>query len=471
MARVIERVRNPAENRIVDALRSQVLKDGRPGVALPTVRELVAAHKASAATVHRALAVLVREGVIVAKPGRGTFVAEPASPRRAVDDRWQSLTLGDAPPGGDALRSLVDEAPASLLSLVNGYSDLALTSSVLSAAAARAARRADAWTKTPLEGDLALREWFARGANANLEARDILIASGGQAALAIAFRALAKPGDCIVLESPTYLGAIALARAMGLRILPVPTDEGGLDPEFLERALEQSGARLVYLQPSFANPTGRSIPRDRHSAILAVLARFNAFAVEDDYARDLTLEGDEPPPLLASADGHVVYLRSLTKSTSPLLRVAAIAARGPVLARLRAVRALEDLWIAPLLQHTAFDVVTSGSWRRHLRAMRVELKTRRDAAVRAVRAHLGEAALAEVPMGGLGMWVRLPATVDDVSVIAKAREAGVAVGAGTPWFPGEASGPHVRISYAAAGAAALTRGIEILGYVVQRAAR
>ena len=177
----------------------------------------------------------------------------------------------------------------------------------------------------------------------------------------------------MLVESPTYRGALAGVRAAGLTPLPVPSDADGIRPELLAEALERTGARVVYLQPLHANPHGADLAaapprrgaRDRR-------APPGAFLIEDDWARDLTIDGPAPAPLAADdADGHVVYVRSLSKSASPGLRVAAVAARGPAGARLRAARVVEDLFVSAPLQHAALDLVSSPGWRRHLKALRV----------------------------------------------------------------------------------------------------
>ena len=122
----------------------------------------------------------------------------------------------------------------------------------------------------------------------------------------------------------------------GLRPVPVPTDEHGVRPELLAGAFALTGARVFYCQPLYANPTGATLSADRREAVLEVVASAGAFLIEDDWARDLRIDGEAPPPLAASdPDGHVVYVRSLTKSAAPGLRVAAVSARGAAGARLQ----------------------------------------------------------------------------------------------------------------------------------------
>ena len=161
-----------------------------------------------------------------------------------------------------------------------------------------------------------------------------------------------------------------------------------------------------------------------------------AFLVEDDYARDLALDDDPPPPLASEdRDGHVVYLRSLTKAAAPGLRVGAIAARGAAGARIRAARVVDDFIVAGPLQEAALDLVSSPAWRRHRRTTAATLTERRDLLVAAVRRHVPGARIDLVPRGGFSLWVGLPDGVDDVAVAAAAEREGVIVspaGRGSP---------------------------------------
>jgi DNA-binding transcriptional MocR family regulator len=303
-----------------------------------------------------------------------------------------------------------------------------------------------------------------------LHADDIVIGPGGQAALSSALRALAAPGETLLVESPTYLGALAAARATGLRVVPVPADADGVRPAQLAAAFARTGARLFYCQPLHANPTGATLSVRRRLEVQAAVRDAGAFLIEDDYARDLTIDGDPPPPLAADdPDGHVVYLRSLTKSAAPGLRIAAIGARGPAARRLRNARLLDDLFVAGPLQQAALDLVTSPAWDRHRRALRTALHARRGALLTALHRHLPDLTPSAVPRGGLHLWLRLPEHTDDTAVAAAAAEAGVLVFPGRPWYAAEPPAPHLRLTYAAAPPARMDEAVHRLAGVLHRA--
>jgi DNA-binding transcriptional MocR family regulator len=282
------------------------------------------------------------------------------------------------------------------------------------------------------------------------------------------FRALVPPAAPLLFESPSYFGAVLIARAAGILPVPVPIDDQGIRPELLEATLQRTGARAVYLQPTFANPTGSLMPLERRRAVLEVVRRAGAFVIEDDYAHDLAMEGTPPPPLVRELPSHVVYIRSLTKSAAPGLKIAAVAAVGPVFERLRTARAIDDWFVSGMLQETALELVTSPSWSRHLRALRTTLRERRDAALQALRTSCPEVAVSCVPKGGFNLWLGLPNGWDDAALAHAAEEAGVHISAGRACFPAEPLGPFLRLSYAAAEPGEIREGIRILGRVMRR---
>lgn len=431
---------------------------GVAGARLPSVRELMRELKVSPVTVQRALGCLAREGVLEARPGQGTFVAGPLPAETApapADMAWQSVALGSGRASADGLSALgsLPSARSRTLNIAYLPEELQATS-LLAAAASRALRRPGVWARLPVEGLEALRAWFAQEAGGTFAPHEVVICPGTQSALSAAFRALAAPGDPVLMESPTYSGAVAAATAAGLRLMPVPTDMEGVVPDLLEEAFGRSSARLFYCQPTYANPTGSALSPGRRRKVLDIVARAGAFLIEDDWARDFHLASGPPPPPLApdDRDGHVVYVRSLTKCAAPGLRIGAICARGAALRRLRATRLIDDFFVPGLMQETALQLVTAPSWQRQLQAMHAALRRRRDALAASVREHLGPGSLPRMPSGGLHLWVGLPKGVCDQEVARALARHDVLVGAGRHWFPAEPSGAYLRLSFAAARA-------------------
>ncbi|MFC9861892.1 MULTISPECIES: aminotransferase-like domain-containing protein [unclassified Streptomyces] len=450
-----------------------------PGGKLPSSRALVERFRVSPVTVSRAIAQLAAEGLVVTRPGSGAFRAEPRGAVPAPGDTsWQEVSLsGDGGPEVvprtvDASGVLVTLAapPPGVIEFNGGYLHSSLQPErALSAALARAGRRPGAWGRPPTDGLPELRAWFAREIGPAVSGADVLITSGGQSALATALRALAPPGAPVLVESPTYPGMLAVARATGLRPVPVPADSDGVRPDLLAAAFRATGARVFVCQPLFQNPSGAVLAAGRRPEVVRIARAAGAFVIEDDFARRLVHEdaGPLPAPLAADdPDGVVVHVCSLTKATSPNLRVGALAARGPVLERLRAIQVVDSFFVPRPLQEAALELVGAPSWGRHLRVVAAELRNRRTAMTTALLKVLPELALPLVPSGGGSLWLRLPgggAGADEPAVISAALRAGVAIAPGRPYFCAEPPAEHVRLSFAAvSGPAEIAEGVRRL---------
>ena len=434
-------------------LRTEAARLG-PGQRLPSTRWLIQTHHVSPLTVSRALAELGQEGVLVSRPGAGTFVAaQPRAGRPADPDgySWQTVALAERAIDTEGLSPLADPPHADdVISLATGYLHSSLMPlAALRSALARASRLPDTWERPPAAGLHGLRSWFAQQAGSGADAQDVLITSGGQGALSAAFRALVPAGAPLLVESPTYPGALAAARVAGIRPVPVPTDRDGVIPGHLAEAFARTGAQALFCQPAYHNPTGAVLATSRRAAVLGAAAAAGAFVIEDDFARWLSHHRRPPAPLLAEDDdGRVVYLTSLTKVASPSLRVGAVIARGPVAHRLHALRAVDDMFVSRPLQETTLELVSRPMWQRHLKDLSRALSRRAEALFHAVNRHL-PALDVVLPDGGTHLWARLPRSLDDVEVAAAARRAGVIVMPGRPFFPAEAPGPHLRLTFSA----------------------
>ncbi|ARF73747.1 GntR family transcriptional regulator [Kitasatospora albolonga] len=451
------------------ATRLRALADRlAPGDRLPSSRELIQQYRVGPATVARAIALLAAEGTVVTRPGSGTYVATRARQEKgAVDTAWQTVALTDRAVDTRLIAEPPGPEPAGTITMGGGYIHRSLQPTrALSAALARAARRPDAWDRATASGLPELRAVFARIAGGGVTPEDVLVTAGGQSALSIAFRAIAGPGSPVLVESPGYPGALAAARAAGLRLVPVPVDADGVRPDLLADAFAMTGARLFYCQPTFHNPTGAVLAPERRRQVLDVARASGAFVVEDDFARHLGHGGPVPRPLsVDDGDGTVVHVTSLTKPVAPSMRIGALVARGPVMERMRAVRLVDDFFVTRPLQEAALELLSSPAWDRHVRALGDRLRERCARLAAALTAGLPTAAVRNVPAGGLHLWLRLPPGVDDTELTAAARRRGVAVSAGSRYFATEPpTEAHLRLGFAAtADLAELDEGVRRLG--------
>ncbi|ORI15807.1 PLP-dependent aminotransferase family protein [Rhodococcus sp. 1168] len=436
------------------------------GEKLPGVRELSAEFQASAATVSTAISELSALGLVRAEPGRGTFVAGHER-LHEPDFSWQSQALGRARVDADRASRLGGYGTAEHIPLSWGYlAPELLPNEELHRIGSRAAKGSRAWVMTPPAGSPELRRVLASPYRA--DPNDVLVVSGGQQGLVFAMRTLAEPGATVITESPSYPGAILAAQSAGLRLASVPADADGVIVDRLADELERSKARVIYLQPGYANPTGAVLSAERRTQVLELAARHGAFIIEDDWARHLGIDGQTPPPLFTEdPHGHVVSIFTLTKAASPGLRLGAVIARGPAGERLRAARTADDLCVSPIVQDIALGLLTSHVWPRHLKRLRAELAARRDVLVTALHTALPDIHIPHIPRGGLHLWAQLPRGVDTRDICAAAYLAGLLLGDGRHFFVDEPTAPFLRFSYGAATEAQIAEGIRRLSEVLR----
>ncbi|MFV2173333.1 PLP-dependent aminotransferase family protein [Actinomadura sp. LOL_016] len=460
--------------RIAAGLRDWIAA-AAPGAKLPSTRTLVAQYGASPVTVQKALRSLASQGLVESRPGVGTFV-RTVRVARPNDYGWQTAALGTprnrTPRTSTALRT----APNDVVALHSGYPGRELLPErLVKAAFARAARSDAAVGRPPSAGLPELQAWFAAELGAATPASgavpapsDVIVFPGSQSGLGSAFRALVGSGRPLLMESPTYWGAILAAAQVGVRVVPVPSGTEGPDPDELARAFEQTGARAFYAQPNFANPTGGRWSPDLVDRVLELVRRHGAFLIEDDWAHDFGIAADPVPVASRDDGGHVVYLRSLTKSVSPAVRIAGVIARGPARERVLADAQAESMYVSGMLQAVALDVVTQPAWRTHLRGLRRQLAARRDLLVGALREHVPTARIEAVPQGGLNLWVRLPDATDLERLARDCESAGVVIAPGGEWFPAEPTGAYLRLNYSGPNPGAFPDGARAIGEALAR---
>jgi DNA-binding transcriptional MocR family regulator len=439
---------------------------------------LVAQYQASPVTVQKALRTLSTEGLIESRPGVGTFVRTIRTARPS-DYGWQTTALRSPQVHIHPVSTAMRSAPNDVIALHAGYPDRELLPERLVRSALTRASRGDAaLSRPPVAGLPELQSWFAHELGASTPVgvtpptpSDVIVLPGSQSGLSSVFRALVARGQPLLMESPTYWGAILAAAQAGVRVVPVPSGQDGPDPAELARAFEETGARLFYAQPNYANPSGAQWPPELVEQVLDVVRDYRAFLVEDDWGHDFGIT-TTPVPVAARDDaGQVVYLRSLTKSVSPAIRIAAVIARGPARERILADRGAESMYVSGLLQAAALDVVTQPTWQTHLRGLRQQLQARRDLLVTSVREHAPQAHIDHVPKGGLNLWVRLPDGTDLEQLAHDCETAGVLIAPGTEWFPAEPAGPFVRLNYAGPNPGAFPAAARILGRALERTSR
>ncbi|MGD9253033.1 MAG: PLP-dependent aminotransferase family protein [Holophagae bacterium] len=318
---------------------------------------------------------------------------------------------------------------------------------------------------SPTEGLQSLRQRIAdrlhRRFGIRRSADEVLMVSGSQQALDLTGKLFVDPGDAILCESPTYLGAINAFQAYEPRFLSVPTDDEGMRPESLERALAaEDRAKLIYVVPDFQNPSGRRWSIGRRQALLETAARHNVPVVEDSPYAELSFDGDPLPPVASfDRDGTVIYLGTFSKILSPGLRLGWVAADASMLRRYVLVKQGADLHTSTLGQMLADRFLTEYDLDLHIERIRGLYRRRRDAMLAALDEHLGEDVRYTRPVGGLFLWLELPKDMDARQLLGSCLEHNVAFVPGSAFFTDGLHDNTLRLNFSAMPKERINEGI------------
>lgn len=305
----------------------------------------------------------------------------------------------------------------------------------------------------------------------------LLITTGSQQGLDLVARVLLDPHDVILVELPTYTGAISAFRNVQAELVGVHQDADGIDLAELDdtyAALEQEGrrARLLYLVPNFQNPTGLLVGRAKRAALLEWAERRDVLLVEDDPYRDLyfedsATEADVRPIRADDTSGRVVYLSSFSKTLAPGFRVAWIDAPPAVAAKLELAKQASDLCTGELDQRIVFEACRRGILDRQAPILRRYYQHKRDVMVGALRREFGDDVTWPAPRGGFFLWVTLPPLLDADTMTARAVEHGVAYVAGQAFFVNGSGRHFIRLSFSAPTPERIEEGVRRLSATIR----
>ncbi|WP_207004458.1 aminotransferase-like domain-containing protein [Trinickia mobilis] len=319
------------------------------------------------------------------------------------------------------------------------------------------------------EGYLPLREWVAKRYSVNgasIRTSQVLITTGSQQALDLLGKVLIDPASPVLVETPTYLGALQSFSMYEPRYVQVPTDDQGLIPAGLAPALT-AGARLLYAQPNFQNPTGRRLPIERRRA-LAAFAKTSAFPViEDDPYGALDYAGNPLPTLLSMAPDHIVHLGSFSKVLAPGLRVGYLIAPEELHFKLVQAKQATDLHTPSFTQRVVHEVVKDGFLDTHVPTIRALYRDQCQAMLAALERYMPEGVSWNRPEGGMFVWVDLPAGIDSMKLLEAAVAQNVAFVPGGPFFANEAQSNTLRLSFVTVPPAKIDEGVARLAALIR----
>jgi GntR family transcriptional regulator/MocR family aminotransferase len=455
--------REPLSDQLAAAIEARIATGRlRSGDRLPTTRELATALQINRGTIQAAYRRLAARQLVEGRVGSGTVVRSSASP--AADFEISALL-------SRRVRGIGEESSLSLATpIVADFSRLTpderffpLEEFTRTLAAVWSGRK-DLWQYAPPLGLPELREEIARRLSEHEVERaadEILVTSGAQQGLDLLLRTFTDPGDTIAVESPTYSGALALARFAGVETLCLPMGPEGPDPS----PLLGRRVKIVYLMPERQNPTGVTTPDSRRAEILEAAVGAGALIVEDGY--------EEPASghrsLAARRPERTVWLGTLSKDLVPGFRIGWLAGPASIIDRLARVKRTADFQTPLPLQAAVADFLRAGADRKARQKRSFEVEMRRIAAVRALKAHLPAVSWWGGEIGNPLFWLRLPEGVSGRRVAQAAAARGVGVAAGADFDPKGEDRPNLRLSVSRVDKREVEKGIAILAETVRDA--
>ena len=324
------------------------------------------------------------------------------------------------------------------------------------------------------EGLPELRQWVAaelgrQGAPVSPE--QVLITTGSQQGLDLIAKVLLDAGAPLLVETPTYLGALQAFTPMQPVPENVASDDGGVSPQALREALQKGERpRFIYLLPNFQNPTGRTMDETRRQQVIAVCREFGLPIVEDNPYGELWFEQTPPAPLLARWPEGVVYLGSFSKILAPGLRLGYLIAPPALYPKLLQAKQAADLHTPGFNQRVVAEVIRDGFLDRHVPTIRARYHAQRDAMLAALERELGPTGAKWTrPAGGMFVWVKLPEGLNAQTLLPAAVDAGMAFVPGAPFYAQQPDTRTLRLSFVTSTPAEIDRGMAALGQVVRQA--
>jgi 2-aminoadipate transaminase len=321
----------------------------------------------------------------------------------------------------------------------------------------------------PTEGFTPLREWTAAYLNrkgARVSASQTLIVTGSQQGVDLLAKCLVDEGSKVLVETPSYLGALQAFSLFQPTFVPMPSDEHGIDTDALTPDL-LAGGRLLYCLPNFQNPTGRLLSLPRRRALVDSAAAAGVPVVEDDPYGELSYGGESLPSLLSLNHSEGIYMGSFSKVLAPGLRLGYVVAPERLFAKLVQAKQAADLHTPSLSQRIAYEVIKDGFLDTHIPAIRDLYRRQCGYMLAAMQKHFPAEARWTQPQGGMFVWVTLPSGIDTAGLLTKALQQNVAFVPGAPFFAGQPQANTLRLSFVTVPQEKIEAGIARLGALVK----
>ncbi len=324
------------------------------------------------------------------------------------------------------------------------------------------------------EGFLPLREKIAKTLATAAEPPgigNILITQGSQQGLDLLSKLFIDRGSVIFTENPSYLGALQSFCIFEADVVPIASDQGGMNIDALLEGLRHQRPSFIYLMPSFQNPTGALLSVERRRRLVEIVKEHDLIVIEDDPYGELVFEGERPPSLFELGGmKNFIHLSSFSKTIAPGLRVAYVAADEEITRRLTLVKQGTDLQTNTLGQFLVDEYLSTGSYREHIKILRLTYKHRRDCMLSAMESHFPKTLRWNCPAGGMFLWVELPEGTDARELLRRCLEHNVAFVPGQEFFPDGSGKNTMRLNFSNASPEKIVEGIRRMGEVLRETA-
>ncbi|KDP83950.1 aminotransferase-like domain-containing protein [Cupriavidus basilensis] len=316
------------------------------------------------------------------------------------------------------------------------------------------------------EGYMPLREFIAKRHNVDVER--VLITTGSQQALDLIAKVMIDPGSPVLVETPSYLGALQAFSLFEPEFVSVPGDDKSLLPEALTPELT-AGARFLYALPNFQNPTGRRMPLERRQALVARARELGVLLVEDDPYGELSYHGDQLPSLLSMNPDGVIYMGSFSKILAPGLRLGFVIAPPDLHFKLCQAKQASDLHTPSFTQRLAYEVVRDGLLDTHIPTIRTLYAAQCQAMLDSLGRHMPEGVTWNAPEGGMFIWMELPEGLDSMEILQEAVKRNVAYVPGAPFYASNPRRNALRLAFVTVAPERIEQGVAILGTLFREA--
>lgn len=319
----------------------------------------------------------------------------------------------------------------------------------------------------PTDGYGPLREWIAQSLSTpdnRIAMEQVLMVSGSQQALDLLGKVLIDEGSKVLVETPSYLGALQAFSVYQPEFVSVPTDDDGLLPQEVEGIAD--GARLLYALPNFQNPTGRTMPVERRQQLVETCARLGLPLIEDDPYGALSYRNEPLPKMVTMNPDGVIYMGSFSKVLTPGIRLGYVVAPVPLIRKLEQAKQAADLHTSQLTQMVVYETIKDGFLSHHIPSIRTLYANQCQVMLDAMDEFFPSGVTWNRPEGGMFIWVKLPAHIDSMQLLEEAIAHHVAFVPGAPFYANEPEKNTLRLSFVTVPPAKIREGVEKLAKLI-----